>query len=203
MTSKWRASFTFHRSLDCSCRLLCWASSSAPSAANKIHTTTLRDNCNTTCSFFFFASTHLFYGLIIFYILACLYWELFSFSPSSSPSKLVLSPPSFLRYLLPLFVLFLALEYEEFQHFWRFCLLLLFRKKTSGVLTVPPVSAYILCTLAWCNCSNCRDACKFSIPFFIPVTCIIILLDKFSVFFPLSHLTASSCGLHSNIFFIS
>lgn len=76
-------------------------------------------------------------------------------------------------------------------------------QKTSGVLTVPPVSAYILCTLAWCNCSNCRDACKFSIPFFIPVTCIIILLDKFSVFFPLSHLTASSCGLHSNIFFIS
>lgn len=92
MTSKWRASFTFHRSLDCSCRLLCWASSSAPSAANKIHTTTLRDNCNTTCSFFFFASTHLFYGLIIFYILACLYWENFSRSRFPLPPPNLSSP---------------------------------------------------------------------------------------------------------------
>lgn len=130
MTSKWRASFTFHRSLDCSCRLLCWASSSAPSAANKIHTTTLRDNCNTTCSFFFlcFYSSFLWPYYFLYFSMFVLR-KLFSFSPSSSPSKLVLSPPSFLRYLLPLFVLFLALEYEEFQHFWRFRLLLLFRKK--------------------------------------------------------------------------
>lgn len=57
MTSKWRASFTFPRSLDCSCRLLCWATALLPpSAANKIHTATLQgSNCNTSCSFFFFS----------------------------------------------------------------------------------------------------------------------------------------------------
>lgn len=74
MTSKWRASFTFPRSLDCSCRLLCCATALLPpSAANKIHTATLQgSNCNTSCSFFFFfslASSRLVHSLFLFFFI--------------------------------------------------------------------------------------------------------------------------------------
>lgn len=154
MTSKWRASFTFPRSLDCSCRLLCWATALLPpSAANKIHTATLQgSNCNTSCSFFFFFFFPCFLSscpqpfLVLFYISTCC-------------KKTCLLLPLFIQVPCShFFVLSLAQEYKECRHMWKFGLLPLLWN-TGVLINASPVSAYIHCTLAWCTCSYRKDAC--------------------------------------------
>lgn len=123
MTSKWRASFTFPRSLDCSCRLLCWATALLPPQLQTRSTLLPFEATSATpaAAYFFFL---------------CFLWpcpQSYSFlsmfvrrnlTSSSSPSIFLSSS------LLPLFVLFLAQKYKEFQHFWRSCLLPLFWKNS-------------------------------------------------------------------------
>lgn len=69
MTSKWRASFTFPRSLDCSCRLLCWATALLPPQLQTRSTLLPFEATSATPAaayFFSFAFSDLVHSLILF-----------------------------------------------------------------------------------------------------------------------------------------